>query len=89
MNKNQLPPQVEFKEGPTVEVSGKPESTQLDTAVPETLATAPKKTGKGKKKEKVDVIRAMTGNITVRPFVDATKENMGLLNKKYILMMFS
>ena len=84
MSENQLPPQVEFKEGPTAEVKGKAESAPLATSIPETLAAEPEKTAKGKAKN-VDVIKALAGNITIRPYVDATKENMGLENYNYVV----
>lgn len=77
---NQLPPQqenVDHKEGPTVEVQGAPQAEVLETAVPETLAAQPMK--KGKKDQSTDIFKAM-GNISVRPFVDNTVENMGLEN---------
>lgn len=84
MSENQLPPQVEFKEGPTAMVTGAPESKPLETAIPSTLSEAPTKATKGKK-DKVDVIKALSGNITIRPYVDATKENMGLENYGYVV----
>jgi hypothetical protein len=81
-----VPADAELKEGPTVEVQGAPESTALETAVPETLILDPeeleeaKPSVKPKKKaEKKNIIEAM-GNISVRPYVDATVENMGLEN---------
>lgn len=76
---NQLPT-VERREGPTAQVTGAPESAPLKPSVPETLATQP-----ASKNKKADVISAITGNISIRPFVDGTSENMGLENYGYVV----
>jgi hypothetical protein len=68
-------PEVKREEGPSVEVTGAPQAETLKTAVPETLQAAPKDL----KSKKNDIIKKM-GNISVRPYVDNTKENMGLEN---------
>ena len=69
--------QHEFREGPSVETLGSPEAKPLVTAVPETLTV----TGaKEKGKKNYNVIDTITGNISIRPYVDNTRENMGLEN---------
>jgi hypothetical protein len=65
----------EFNEGPSAQVTGVPEASTLETSVPETLTTKKLK----KTKAKTDFIKQL-GKISVRPYVDATIENMGLEN---------
>jgi hypothetical protein len=77
---------VQQIEGDTVEVKGTPSSTTLDAAVPETL----KKPVVAKKKSKKDTntFKSMfekVGKISVKPFVDPNKENMGLEDYGYAL----
>ena len=53
----------------TVEVTGRPQSNVLQPAVPSTL-----------KGNRIDDLFKKTGRIHVKPFVDNTKDNMGLQN---------
>lgn len=85
MNENQLPQAgggTVGTEGPTVEVTGAPESKPLNPTVPETLATEP---SKAIKKKDADIINSIVGNISVRPFIDGNVENMGLENYGYVV----
>ena len=72
MKENQ--PEVEYNEGPSVDAIGAPSTKALDTAVPETL-TASKPTNN----KKTDLLKTI-GNLSVRPYIDGTAENMGLEN---------
>lgn len=68
--------QAPMVEGDTVEVKGSPNSTKLEASIPETV-TAEIPT----KKAKVDPLTTMfngAGKITIKPYVDRFKENMGL-----------
>jgi len=65
--------ETQFKEGPTVDVKGSPDNAALETAVPETLTAKP--IGK-----KSNPLKAIGNNISVKPYVDSTSENMGLEN---------
>jgi len=70
----------QFKEGETAQVLGKPEMSTLKTDIPETL-----KTGK-KNPEGFKEIFNKVGKINIKPFVDSSKENMGL--EKYGMAVF-
>lgn len=64
------------QEGVTVDVSGAPKATTLTPEVPETLTQEPVKV-----KKKEDLFKKMfdsTGKISIKPFIDPEKENMGL-----------
>jgi len=64
---------TEMKEGPTAIVAGQPESKPLKVSIPETLTTAT-----SSKKKTADIISSIRGNVSVRAYVDGTRENMGL-----------
>ena len=68
----------QFIEGDTVEVKGVPTgSLPIEPSIPETLTEKPTKK---LKKDPEAFIKAFdkTGKISVKPFVDQNKENMGL-----------
>lgn len=74
----------QFKEGPSAPAVGTPSSSSLATGVPETLTIDSQKvkTPDGIKiKTPLDVV----GSISVRPYVDANSENMGLEKYGYVL----
>lgn len=74
----------ELREGETAEVKGSPESTKLEPGVPDTLTRKVEdKDTKGKKKVKspLDVV----GAISVRPYLEAGQENMGLENYGFVI----
>jgi hypothetical protein len=74
----------QFKEGPSAPAVGTPASSSLATGVPETLTIDSQKvkTPDGIKiKTPLDVV----GSISVRPYVDANSENMGLEKYGYVL----
>jgi len=75
--------EVTQKEGPSAPAIGKPESSPLKAAIPETLSGLDIK-GLGKKKA-ADVMKSFGNNIAVRPYVDNTKENMGLEKYNYAI----
>ena len=68
-------PEVQHNEGPSVDAIGAPATEALVEAVPETLTVK----RPGKKKKKQDLFKAL-GQISVKPYVDGTAENMGLEN---------
>ena len=76
--------QVEFKEGETATVKGAPESTgAIEPAVPESIKKVAKEAVKAtsSKKRDPEAFKAMfskAGKISVKPYVDPNKENMGL-----------
>ncbi|TXG78755.1 hypothetical protein E6Q11_00455 [Candidatus Dojkabacteria bacterium] len=73
-----------FKEGPSAPAVGTPASSSLETSVPETLTIDSKKvkTPDGVKiKTPLDIV----GSISIRPYVDANSENMGLEKYGYVL----
>jgi len=81
---NETAPEAQFKEGPTATVTGIPEATILQVDIPASLAT-PLKAEKGKKNiEVTDIFKGM-GNISIRPYIDANVENMGLENYGYVV----
>lgn len=80
MNHNS--PEAEFKEGPTANVTGLPQADVLQVDIPASLQTTEKVAKK--KGDVTDIFKGM-GNITVRPFVDANNENMGLENYGYVV----
>lgn len=64
-------------EGATVEVKGTPGSTSLETSIPETVS---------KKLAKKDPLTTMfkgAGKISIKPYIDRFKENMGLEDYGY------
>lgn len=63
---------TEMKEGPTANVKGQPESKPLSVSIPDTLSM------KTDKKKNPDIISSIRGNVVIRPYIDATRENMGL-----------
>lgn len=71
--------EVEFREGETAEVLGSPESSgPIQPKVPESLTELPET---GKKKKDPEAFKSMfskAGKISIKPFVDQNKENMGL-----------
>jgi hypothetical protein len=77
MSKEKL---VEFKEGDTVEVLGSPAASgPIQPKVPEAFTEMPE--GTGKKKKDPEAFKSMflkAGKISISPFVDSSKENMGL-----------
>jgi len=79
LSDNVTPPEVTMKEGPSAPVTGIPESKPLEPKVPETLINATE--GKGKKKK--TVLDSIVGAISIKPYIDATSENMGLENYGY------
>jgi hypothetical protein len=80
---NDQTPEAQFNEGPTAVVTGAPQADVLQVDIPESLTTPLEK--KGKKTGKVvDIFKGM-GNISVRPYVDANIENMGLENYGYVV----
>jgi len=75
-------------EGETVEVKGAPElSAPLQPSVPESLKKQPVVASKKKKKDPTAFKNMFekTGKISVKPFVDPNKENMGLEDYGYAL----
>jgi len=75
-------------EGETVEVKGAPElSAPLQPSVPESLKKQPVVASKKKKKDPAAFKNMFekTGKISVKPFVDPNKENMGLEDYGYAL----
>jgi len=77
MSKKEANPQ---KEGESAEVIGVVESTSLDPSVPETLTATLEKPKIGKKKhipQVKDMFQKM-GKVSIKPFIDANNENMGL-----------
>jgi hypothetical protein len=71
---------TEMKEGPTAIVTGQPESKPLSVSIPDTLTRTTNKT------KAADVITSITGNVSIRPYIDGTRENMGL--EKYNLAVY-
>lgn len=69
---------LELKETDSAPAVGAPASTSLETAVPDTLTMEPEKKTK-KKKDPLDMLNKL-GSISVRPYIDANVENMGLEN---------
>ena len=75
-------------EGETVEVKGAPElSAPLQPSVPERLKKQPVVASKKKKKDATSFKNMFekTGKISIKPFVDPNKENMGLEDYGYAL----
>ena len=78
MAKKNTPTQVP---GDSATVLGSPESTKLETAVSDTVAqTATKKT-----KDPLTSMFSSTGKISIKPFVDNRKENMGLEDYDFVV----
>jgi len=78
MAKKQTPQLVE---GDTVEVKGSPNASTLEASIPETVTME-----LPKKKAKVDPLTVMfngSGKISIKPYVDRFKENMGLEDYGY------
>jgi hypothetical protein len=80
---NETPPEAQFNEGPTAIVTGAPQADVLQVDIPASLSKPIEKKGKAKPKV-ADIFKGM-GNITIRPFVDSTRENMGLENYGYVV----
>jgi hypothetical protein len=78
----------EFREGETATVKGAPESTKLVTDVPDTLTRKlediPVDAKNDKAKKAVSPLDLM-GGISVRPYVDGDRENMGLEQYGFVL----
>jgi len=76
-------PEAQFKDGPTALVTGAPQADILQVEIPASLSKPIEKKGKGQPNV-ADIFKGM-GNITIRPFVDSTRENMGLENYGYVV----
>lgn len=75
---------AELEKGPAMPVVGAPEVASLKTSIPNTLTrdSSNVKTATGvKPKSLLDVV----GSITIRPYVDAESDNMGLQKYNYVL----
>jgi hypothetical protein len=80
---HETPQEAQFNEGPTAIVTGAPQADILQVDIPASLSKPIEKKGKAKPKV-ADIFKGM-GNITIRPFVDSTRENMGLENYGYVV----
>lgn len=78
MAKKNTPTQVP---GDSVTVLGSPESTKLETAVSDTVA----QTATKKAKDPLTSMFTSTGKISIKPFVDNRKENMGLEDYDFVV----
>jgi hypothetical protein len=70
--------QAPMVEGDTVEVKGSPNSTTLEASIPETVTEKV-----SKKADPLSTMFAGSGKITIQPYVDRFKENMGLEDYGY------
>lgn len=77
MSNKEANPQTE---GESAEVLGVVESTALKPSVPETLSATLDKSNTGNKKHKPEVkdMFHKMGKVSIKPFIDANNENMGL-----------